>query len=152
LANSGNKVLLVDANLKYPVLYKFFKVKSTPSIAHYLFRKKELDEIIRNTHNKNLDLITCIEFPQNPAVILNSERMKNFVDTVKNKYDYVIYDSSSLNALAETVHLAALMDEVILVARAGKTRLSELLSLQTTLSDNGLFDCEIILNDVKMKK
>ena len=152
LANSGNKVLLVDANLKYPVLYKFFKVKSTPSIAHYLFRKKDLDEIIRNTHNQNLDLITCIEFPQNPAVILTSERMKNFIDSVKINYDYVIYDSCSLNVLAETVKLAAHMDEVIIVARAGKTKLSELLSLQTTLNDNGLFDCEIILNDVKKKK
>ena len=151
LANSGNKVLLVDANLKYPILYKFFKVKSTPSIAHYLFRKKELNEIIRKTQNENLDLITCIEFPQNPAVILTSERMKNFVETVKKNYDYVIYDSCSLDVLAETAKLAALMDEVILVVRAGKTKLSQVLTLQTTLNDNGLFENEIILNDVKMK-
>jgi capsular exopolysaccharide synthesis family protein len=150
LANSGNKVLLVDANLKFPVLYKFFKIKSTPSLAHYLFRKKELEEIIRKTYHKNLDIITCIEFPQNPAVIITSERMKNFIVTVHKDYDYVIYDSCSLNILEETIKITDLMDEVILVVRAGKTKLSELLSVQRLLEDNGLGDCEVILNGVTM--
>lgn len=149
LAMSGNKVLLVDANLKYPVLYKFFKVKSTPSLAHFLFRKKELNDIIRDTHVQNLNLITCIEFPQNPSVIITSERMKNFIDQVEKDFDYIVYDSSSISTLKETVEIAKYMDEVMLVVRAGKTKLSELYSLQSLLNEKGIFDFDIILNDVK---
>ena len=120
LANSDHKVLLVDADLIQPQLHKFFRVKSTPSLAHYLFRKKELNEIIRETHNSNLDLITCIEFPQNPSVIITSERMKNFMKSVENKYDYIVYDTSSLAKLKETAAMAADIDEVILVVRSNK--------------------------------
>jgi len=149
LANSGNNVLLVDADLKHPQLNKFFKVKSTPSLAHYLFRKKDLNEIIRSTHNKNLDLITCIEFPQNPAVIITSERMKNFMEEVRNRYDYIIYDSGSLTSLKETAKMAKKIDEVILLVRANKTKLSELMNAESIFDEYGVSEFTVILNDVK---
>lgn len=150
LANNDNKVLLVDANLKKPQLNKYFKMKSTPSLAHYLFRKKELEEIIRSTHNKNLDLITCIEFPQNPSVIITSERMKNFMDTVVKKYDYVVYDSASLCSFKETTAIAKEVDEIILVVRANKTKLSEILTTESLLNENDIVKFNVVLNDVKV--
>jgi len=149
LANSGNKVLLIDANLKHPRLDKYFKVKSTPSLAHYLFRKKELKEIIRKTYNSKLDIITCIEFPQNPAVIITSERMKNFMDQVKQNYDYIVYDSSSLCSLKETAALANNMDKVIMVVRANKTTITEIVTAESLLLENGIGEFSVVLNDVK---
>ncbi|MCB9207825.1 MAG: polysaccharide biosynthesis tyrosine autokinase [Ignavibacteriales bacterium] len=148
LANSDHKVLLVDADLKNPQLNKFFRIKSTPSLAHYLFRKKELNEIIRKTHNKNLDLITCIEFPQNPSVIITSERMKNFMSIVKNHYDYIVYDTSSLCSLKETAEIAGEIDDVILVVRANKTKLTEILTAKSILEENNITGYNVVLNDV----
>ncbi|MFZ1289022.1 MAG: polysaccharide biosynthesis tyrosine autokinase [Melioribacteraceae bacterium] len=148
LANNNNKVLLVDADLNKPDQSKIFKIKSTPSLAHYLFRKKELDEIIRNTHIKNLDIITCIEFPQNPSVIITSERMKSFMDTVKEMYDFVIYDSASLCSLKETSFVGQNVDETILVIRANKTKFSEIADSKLLLAENGISNFDIILNDV----
>ena len=150
LANNGNSVLLIDADLKQPQLNKYFKIKSTPSLAHYLFRKKELEDIIRKTHNPNLDIITCIEFPQNPSVIITSERMKNFMEVVKGKYDYIIYDTCSLSSLKETAEIAKDIDEVILVARSNKTKLSELVSTEALLNENGVLNFNLVLNDVKL--
>ncbi len=149
LANQGSKVLLVDSDLKKPNLNKFFKVKSTPSLAHYLFRKKELDEIIRSTHFRNLDLITCIEFPQNPAVIITSERMKNFMEKVKNDYDYVVYDTASLCDLKETAKIAYRVDEIILVVRANKTKYSELSYAEQLLEEVGITNFNVVLNHIK---
>ncbi len=148
LANSGNKVLLIDLNLKFPRLNKYFQIKSTPSLAHFLFRKRELNEIIRNTHNSNLDIITCIEFPQNPAVIITSERMRNFMEEVKGGYDYIIYDACSLSALKETAEIAKDIDEVVLIARSNKTKLSEMLSADSVLKENGVTELNVVLNDV----
>ncbi|MBK7104536.1 MAG: polysaccharide biosynthesis tyrosine autokinase [Ignavibacteriae bacterium] len=148
LANNNNRVLLVDADLIKPDQSKIFKIKSTPSLAHYLFRKKELDEIIRNTHLKNLDIITCIEFPQNPSVIITSERMKSFMDLVKDMYDFVIYDSASLCSLKEITFVGQNVDETILVVRANKTKFSEIADSQLLLAENGISNFDIILNDV----
>lgn len=149
IANAGNKVLLVDADLLHPQLNKYFKVKATPSLAHYLFRKKELDEIVRKTHNENLDLITCIEFPQNPSVIITSERMKNFMTQVEERYDYIVYDSCSLSELKETAALAKSIDQVILTVRANKTKLNEILTAQMVLEKYGVTDFNVVLNDIK---
>jgi capsular exopolysaccharide synthesis family protein len=150
LANNGNKVLLVDVDLIKPQLNKYFKIKSTPSLAHYLFRKKELDEIVRSTHNKNLDLITCIEFPQNPAVIITSERMKNFMTQVESNYDYIVYDSSSLSSLRETADLAKNIDEVLLVVRANKTKITEIINAESILNEYGVSDFNVVLNDTEV--
>ncbi len=148
LANKNNKVLLVDADLIKPELHKIFRIKSTPSLAHYLFRKKEFEEIIRKTFNKNLDLITCIEFPQNPSIIITSERMKNFMEIVEKDYDYVIYDSSSLYSLKESCFIGKNVDETILVVRANSTKFSEISKLETILNENGVVNFDVILNDV----
>ncbi len=149
LANSNNKVLLVDADLKHPQLNKYFRMKSTPSLAHYLFRKKELDEIIRTTNNKNLNIITCIEFPQNPAVIITSERMKNFMSQVVEDYDYVVYDTCSLSILKETAEIAKEMDEVILVVRADQSKVLEVVNAENLLKEYGINNFNVVLNDVK---
>lgn len=149
LANSGNKVLLVDADLKNPQLHKYFKIKSTPSLAHYLFGKKELEEVIRSTHNPNLSLVTCIEFPQNPAAIIISERMKNFMNEVKEDYDHIVYDTSSLCSLKETAVIASIIDEVILVVRANKSKISEMIAAETLLKEKNVFNLNIVLNDIK---
>lgn len=150
LAKTGNKVLLVDADLKNPQLHKLFRVKSTPSLAHFLFRKKELNEIIRNSHVNNLDLITCIEFPQNPSVIITSERMINFMTQVEDKYDYIVYDSASLQALRETASLALKIDEVILAVRVDQTKLTDILNAEVIMKEYGVDDFDIVLNDVKI--
>lgn len=149
LANDDNKVLLVDVDLKNPQLNKYFKLKSTPSLAHYLFRKKELDEIIRTTHNKNLNIITCIEFPQNPSVIITSERMKNFMSQVAKDYDYVVYDTCSLCKLKETAEIAKEMDEVILVIRANTSKILDVANAENLLKVNGINNFNVVLNDVK---
>lgn len=149
LAKNNSKVLLVDLDLKTPKLNTYFKVSSSPSLAHYLFRKKELDDIIRNTHLSNLKLITCIEFPQNPNVIITSERMRNFIEAVSLQYDYVVYDTSSLDILEETLELSPLIDEVILVTRSYKTRFDDLLEVKDLFHRNGLDDFSVVLNDIK---
>lgn len=148
LAQNGKKVLLVDINLKKPVIHKYFKLKSNPSIAHYLFRKKELDEIIRVSLIQNLDLITSIEFPQNPSVIVKSERLKNFVELIKQRYDYVIFDSSSLCDLKELTEIAQIVDITILVVRANQTKISDLKKAEELIKSTGVTNINIVLNSV----
>jgi Mrp family chromosome partitioning ATPase len=97
---------------------------------------------------RNLDIITCIEFPQNPSVIITSERMKNFMDIVKESYDFVIYDTASISSLKETVFIGQNVDETILIVRANKTKFTEISETKILLTENGITNFDIILNNV----
>ncbi len=147
LANSGQKVLLVDADLRKPAIDKYFNIDPTPSLAHYLFRKKSLDEIIRTTHVPNLDIITCVEFPQNPSIVLSSNRMKKFMEIVNARYDFVIYDTSPVNAVSDAIHVAKNVDEVILIARAEKTNMEELNRASKLFKEFHINVGGVVLND-----
>ncbi|PID59223.1 MAG: hypothetical protein CR986_07025 [Ignavibacteriae bacterium] len=149
LANKGNKVLIVDTDVLAPQQHKNFNIKSTPSLAHYLFREKKLNEIINNSYNPNLDIITSIEIPQEPSVILSSDRMKNFMDEVNESYDFVIYDSCSLSAINEVAILAANTNETLLVIRGGKSKISDVIETANILKQNGISKFNVILNEIK---
>ena len=150
IANSGAKVLLVDANFINPKLNKLFNIHSSPSLAHYLLKKKELDNIIRTTQTPNLSIITSVELIQNAGTIMKSERMKEFVKIVNNKFDFVIYDSASLSSLKETVTIAKLVTQTILVARANKTQLSSINEAIAMLKNNGINNLGVVLNDTEL--
>jgi len=76
--------------------------------------------------------------------------MKNFMDSVKNDYDYVVYDTSSLCKLKETTSLAKRVDEVILVVRANKTRFLELSKTELMLQESGITNFNVVLNDINI--
>ena len=150
IANSGAKVLLVDANFITPKLNKLFNIHASPSLAHYLLKKKEMSDIIRTTKTPNLSLITSVELIQNAGTIMNSEKMKKFVKTVANNFDFVIFDSASLSALSETVTIAKFVDQTILVARANKTYLESINEAVAMLKNNGIANIGVVLNDVEV--
>ena len=66
------------------------------------------------------------------------------------RYDYIVYDSSSLCALKETAALAKDIDQIILAVRANKTKLSEIISAQMILENYGVEDFNVVLNDIKV--
>lgn len=148
IANNEEKVLLIDLNFKLPGLNKFFNITSPNSLPQYLLKKKSFDEIINSTSIKNLSLITSIELTQNPAAIITSEKMKSFLNKVKDEFNYIIYDSSSICSLKETVEIAKNVDEVILVTRANQTQLPELKKAESILNENGINNFNVVLNDV----
>ncbi len=149
LAAHGHKVLLVDANLKSPAVHKFFNLKSKPSLAHYLFRKEELENCIKETHVEGLKVITGIEFPQDPSVVLTSERMKKFVNSVYPKFDYIIYDTPDVLSLEEVGYLAGMVDEVIMVARFNRTKISELKQADKIFNGYDVTPGGFVLNDLQ---
>ncbi|MEE9431436.1 MAG: polysaccharide biosynthesis tyrosine autokinase [Melioribacteraceae bacterium] len=150
IANKDERVLLVDINFKTPMLDKILNVSPSHSLPHYLFKKKDLSNIINTTSIDNLSLISSIELTQNPAVIIASERMKDFIKKVNSEFDYVIYDTSSLCSLKETTEIAKDIDAVILVARANQTQLPQLKTTEEILKDSGITNFNVILNDVEI--
>jgi tyrosine-protein kinase Etk/Wzc len=152
LANSGKKVLLVDCDLRKPAIHKYFNLDPAPSLPHFLFNKNTLSEIIKDTHVAGLKVITSIEFAQNPALVLTSQKMQKFMDKMQREFDFVIYDSPPVNAVSDAIHLAKKVEEVILVARADKTNVDELNRANQLFAQFNIKIGGVVLNDFENSK
>ncbi len=152
IANRGSQVLLVDANMRDPRLAEIFNVESSSSLPHYLFKKKELNEIIIPTHVNNLKLVTSIEFNQNLSLVLSSKRMINFMQLVNSEYDYVIYDTPSVSEATDALLISDNVDETILITSDEKTSFDDLKKAIKQFDANEISIGGVVLNAYNMQK
>ncbi|MCU7495109.1 MAG: polysaccharide biosynthesis tyrosine autokinase [Ignavibacteria bacterium] len=152
LANLGKSVLLVDTDIRRPVIHKYFNKTMTPGLTDYLMEQKQIEDIIQPTLVKGLDIITCGGKLLNPSLILSSSKMRYLVEEDTNGYDFIIYDAPPLNPVTDAIHLAKLVDEVILVARAEKTQVDELKRANELLQQVDVSVSGVVLNDFDTSK
>ncbi|MDP4173269.1 MAG: polysaccharide biosynthesis tyrosine autokinase [Bacteroidota bacterium] len=152
LANLGKSVLLVDTDIRRPVIHKYFNKAMMPGLTDYLLEQKEIYELIQPTLVKGLDVITCGGKLLNPSLILASERMKDLVEKETSNYDFIIYDAPPLNPVTDAIHLAKLVNEVILVVRAEKTNVEELKRANELLRQVNVEVSGVVLNDFDISK
>ncbi|MGB2958855.1 MAG: polysaccharide biosynthesis tyrosine autokinase [Bacteroidota bacterium] len=125
-AQAGKKTLLVDADLRMPNLNVEFRVKKEPGLADYLNGKAALDEVAQKTKIDNLSVATCGKLPSNPAEILVSDRMRDFIEKAKQQFDFLLFDSPPLLAATDASILSTLVEGTLVVVSAGRTRAEEL--------------------------
>ena len=121
LAQSGNKVLLVDCDMRKPSIHKKFKISNAAGSAELLLRKKSFEEVA-NDYNENLTIITAGKIPPNPSEMLASRAMTAFIKEMKNEFKYIILDTPPLQAVTDAQVLSTKADGVLLVVRAGSTK------------------------------
>ncbi|MGE5683146.1 MAG: GumC family protein [Bacillota bacterium] len=152
LANLGKSVLLVDTDIRRPVIHKYFNKSMIPGLTDYLLDQKDLYEIIQPTLVKGLDIVTCGGKMLNPSLILGSEKMRDLIEKETSNYDFVIYDAPPLNPVTDAIHLAKLVSEVILVVRAEKTQVEELKRANDLLQQVDVAVSGVVLNDFDYSK
>jgi tyrosine-protein kinase Etk/Wzc len=126
MATAGLKTVLLDTDLRRPVLHRVFNVPREPGLTDYLFDRADVQEIFKQTEVENLYLVPCGVVPPNPAELLGSEKMKEFVEYLKQNYDFIVFDTPPLAAVTDALILASQVDSVLLVASAGKTEIDVL--------------------------
>ncbi len=123
LALSNKRTLIIDCDLRKPRIHSFFKTNRFPGLVDHLFGQASLDEVIRTSEIHDLFYITAGTIPPNPSEILESQRMKEFLETVKDKFDYVLLDSPPVIAVTDSEILARLADATMLVVSANTTEI-----------------------------
>lgn len=114
-AQTEKKTLLVDCDLRKPRIHRIFDAQKDPGLIDYLVGNKTLDEIIHKSELKNLYYITSGTIPPNPAEMLESKQMDEFLALVRDKYDYVIIDSPPIIAVTDAEILTKKVDGTVLV-------------------------------------
>jgi capsular exopolysaccharide synthesis family protein len=131
-AQSNRKTLVVDCDLRKPRIHNIFNSNRFPGLIEYLFEKATLDEIIRKTDSPYLNYITAGTIPPNPAEMLESRAMREFLETIKTQYDMILLVSAPVIAVTDSEILAGLVDASLLVVSAETTE-TELLEKSVEL-------------------
>lgn len=148
-AQTGKKVLLIDADLRKPRIHKHFEVENKVGLSNLLsgVYDGENKNIVNKTKIENLDLITAGRVPPNPIELLSSENMTKFMESLDENYDFVIIDTPPINVVSDALVLSKLVTGYILVLRSNY---SEQQSLDNAISKFELANVKplgIILND-----
>ncbi len=121
ISMQGTKTILVDTDLRRPVGHRIFGLEKNTGLTNVLVGKMELDDAIQQTDIQNLDVLTSGILPPNPAEMLGSDQMKAFIDTLKSRYEMVLFDSPPLIAVTDAAVLSQAVDGVLLVVKSGQT-------------------------------
>ena len=151
-ANLGKKTLLIDGDLRKPVLHKVFKINNQLGLTQFLSGlEKKWKNIINPTDIDNLNIIYSGAIPPNPSELLGSDEMLSLVKKLKNEYDIILFDAPPIMAVTDAIVLSRLIDKFILVVRFGITDKN---SINHTLVSLGNVNTEltgIVLNDLNKK-
>ena len=101
IALSNQRTVLVGLDLRKPKIYNDFDLSNEKGVSSYLAGRDSLDEIIQTTSIKNLDLISAGPVPPNPSELILGERCVSMMETLKEKYDYIIFDTPPVGLVAD---------------------------------------------------
>lgn len=120
MAQSGKRVLLVDADLRRPRVHRFLGATNRQGLSDYFIKERSVQEIARPVKNSSLSVVTSGGLPPNPAELLASERMLRFLDEARDYADFIIIDSPPF-VVADAAVLANRVDGVAMVIQPGHT-------------------------------
>lgn len=154
LASTGKRVALVDLDLRRRTLSKQFGHRNDRrGVTSYLTDKiGSLNEIIVRDEIEGVDAIFAGPQPPNPAEILMSERMKEFMQELRTRYDYVIVDSVPALAVADAMVIDPLVDLSIYVVRYGNLDRNQLPDIERLHKDKRIHNMGVVFNGAKQSK
>jgi capsular exopolysaccharide synthesis family protein len=120
IAQSGRKVLIVDADLRRPRVHRSFGLTGKVGLAEVIAGTAELDEAIQITAVPNLSVLPCGRRPQNPAELLTTPRFEDVIDDLRSAFDYVLVDTPPLLAVSDPCIVAPRVDGLLLTIRVSK--------------------------------
>lgn len=114
-AQNGQRVLLVDSDLRRPSIHKLFKVSNAIGLTNYLLKQNTLEEVIQTTALATLDFLPSGKLPSSSMGVLSSNQMKELIRDLKRRYDWVFFDSPPIMGVSDASILASEVDMVLQV-------------------------------------
>ena len=114
-AQSGSRVLMVDSDLRRPTLHKLMGVTNALGLTNYLMKQNTLEEVIQTTKLPSLDFLASGKLPSSSLGILSSAQMKDLISELKQRYDFVFFDSPTIMGVSDASILASEVDMTLQV-------------------------------------
>jgi succinoglycan biosynthesis transport protein ExoP len=146
------KVLIIDADLRKPRLHRLFEIKNVGGLSGYLTGRVSIKEAVRKTSHENIWILPSGPVPPNPAELLNSDRMKELLEGMKEKFDVILLDTPPILAVVDALIVSSLSDSLVFIIRAGKTTLKPFLRAVEELKQAKTKIIGVVFNEVKVKE
>lgn len=153
LAQTGAKVLIIDADMRRPRLHSIFGIDNSVGLSMLLsseLNDEEIDRGIRQDESSQLYLMTSGPIPPNPAELIGSEQMRTLMRMLQQKFTHVVVDSPPIASFTDGVLIASLVDGVILVVNAGKSSRQVVRRSRQLLMEIGAKIFGVVLNKVDL--
>jgi len=152
LGQLGASVLIIDCDLRKPATHKLLNVEHQNGLSTYLSRETEISGLIHKLPIGNLSLLPCGPIPPNPAELLSSNKMKNMLAMLSERYDHILIDSPPLLSVTDSVILSTMVDGVILVVHGGKSTRIAARRARQELTSVGAKIFGVVLNNLDVSR
>ncbi len=150
IAMLGKKVLLIGLDLRKPRIHRILDIDNSNGLSIYLSNNSEYEDVIKKTQVENLFYATSGPVPPNPAELINSERMKVFIEKAKQEYDYIIIDTPPIAVVADTMLLSDFTDINLFIVRQRFSSKNTIELIEELYQGGKLKNMGIIVNDISL--
>ncbi len=150
-AQQEKKVLLIDADLRKPTVHYTFNLTNTFGLTSILSKQMQLIEAVDESEIENLGILTSGPVPPNPAELLGSKAMDQFIAEAKEHFDVIIFDTPPMLAVTDAQILGNKCDGSILVVYSGKTVMEEAAKAKELISTTKSKLLGVVLNHKKLQ-
>lgn len=149
-AQMGKKTILIDTDLRRPVMHHLFNTKREPGLSDLFIANADYKSVIKPTKRENLSLVTAGMFTPNPAELIASQKMDAHIEYFRNTYDMVFFDTPPIVAVTDATLLGRKLDGILLVVRSHKTSREVAAHAITNLRNVGIKCIGTVLNDINL--
>jgi capsular exopolysaccharide synthesis family protein len=150
LAQLGSKVVLIDSDLRRPVIHSIFGMDKESGLTNFLMDSTPYEQVLRKSLLNNLSIVTSGILPPNPSELLGSKAMAEFIEKLKKEYDVILFDSPPIIAVTDAAVLCGRVDGVFLVISAGSTNKDAILRAKSLLENVDARVLGALLNNLEI--
>ncbi len=151
-AQAGSRVLIVDSDLRRPTLHKLLKVTNNLGLTNYLLKQNTIAEIVQTTNVPNLDFMASGKLPNSSMGILGSGQMKEMIAELKQRYDFIFFDSPPILGVSDASILASEVDLVMQVIQYRRYPQPMTIRAKQMIEKVGGNFVGIVLNNINMSQ
>jgi polysaccharide biosynthesis transport protein len=150
IAQTGKRVLLVDADMRQPSQHHLWGLMNVKGLSNLLVDRVKLNKVVQKV-SSNLSLLTAGVIPPNPVALIDSESMNNLIQTMAGEYEYIIFDTPPLAGTADAAVLGKMADGVLMVVRPGIANSDSAIAAKSLLARSEANILGLVANGVSVK-
>ncbi|NPA52743.1 MAG: polysaccharide biosynthesis tyrosine autokinase [Aquificae bacterium] len=151
LSSPDKKVILLDLDIRKPKVHEYFKLQKPEGILDVLIGRKSIDQVIKKTHIKNLDIIPVGKVNSNSSDFFISQKLKEVLNTLEERYDYIVIDAPPIDLVADTILLMKDSDVSLVVLKAGYSKKAFIQNIDKLANEYKIKNIAYVLNYIKPK-
>lgn len=150
MAQSGSKVLLIDSDLRKSQVHKYFDLNNNQGLTTVLAKQISIEEAIKKSNVFGMDILTAGPKPPNPAELVGSKAMREFIQEMCQQYDRVIIDAPPVGVVTDAALLSTAVDGTILVVASGHVAIEAAQRSKSLLENVNANIIGVLLNKIPM--